>query len=129
MTAGRLFDVVIRIGLELPNVEASVKYDGSPVLKLHGCFVAGLATHQSAEPDTVVVRIDPVEREGLLTDAPETYYVTDYYRPHPVVLARLRQLDRAALKDLLTMSWRLTGPKTTGRFSPGRIRTPVERPR
>jgi hypothetical protein len=112
MTAGRLFDVVIRIGLELPNVEASLKYDGSPVLKLRGCFVAGLAMHPSAEPDTVVVRIDPAEREDLLADAPETYYVTDYYRPHPVVLARLRQLDRAALKDLLMMSWRLTGPKT-----------------
>ena len=111
-SGGRPFDVVIRIGLELPNVEASLRYDGSPVLKLHGCFVAGLATHPSAEHDTVVVRIDPVEREELLADAPETYYVTDYYRPHPVVLARLRHLDRAALKDLLTMSWRLTGPKT-----------------
>ena len=111
------FDIVIRIGLELPNVQASLKYDGSPVLKLHGCFVAGLATHPSAEPDTVVVRIDPLEREELLSDAPETYYVTDYYRPHPVVLARLRQLDRAALKDLLTMSSRLTGPKTRGRRS------------
>ena len=100
MTSGaRPFDVVIRIGLESAEiVEASLKYDGSPVLKLHGCFVAGLATHPSAEPDTVVVRIDPVEREGLLADAPQTYDVTDYYRPHPVVLARLRHLDRAALR-------------------------------
>ena len=52
------FDIVRTIGLELPGVEATTKYDGSPVLKLDGIFVAGLAMHPSAEPDTLVVRSD-----------------------------------------------------------------------
>ena len=43
-----------------------------------------------------------------LADAPETYYVTDYYRPYPIVLARLSHLDAAALHDLLSVSHRLT---------------------
>ena len=101
-----LFDVVRRVGLGLPGVEAATRYDGSPMLKLGGCFMAGLAMHPSAEPGTLVVRMDLDDREALVDDAPETYYLTDYYRTHPVVLARLSRLDRDALHDLLTVSWR-----------------------
>ena len=36
------------IGLTLPDVQATTRYDGSPVLKLGGCFLAGLAMHPSA---------------------------------------------------------------------------------
>ena len=108
------FDAVRRVGLALPDVEAATKYDGSPVLKVQGCFMAGLAMHRSAEPDTLVVRANVEEREGLLEDAPETYYVTDYYRPHPVVLVRLSRIDRESLRDLLSASWRLAMAKTRG---------------
>jgi hypothetical protein len=84
----------------LPDVEATTKYDGSPVLKLNGCFMAGLATHPSAEPDTLVVRVGCEEREWLIADAPETYYLTDYYRSYPLLLVRLSRVDRDALHDL-----------------------------
>ena len=99
------------VGLELPDVEAAVRYDGSPVLKRGGAFMAGLASHPSAEPNTLVVRYDADEREHLIEDAPETYYLTEYYRRYPLVLARLASLDRDALRDLLTVSWRLTAEK------------------
>lgn len=98
-------------GLSLPDVEAATRYDGSPVLKAGGCFVAGLASHPSAEPGSLVVRADLDERDRLLEDAPEVYYLTDYYCRHPVVLARLARLDRAALRDLLSVSLRLTRPR------------------
>ena len=42
--------------------------------------MAGLATHESAEPGSLVVRVGLEERAYLLEDAPETYYVTDSYR-------------------------------------------------
>jgi hypothetical protein len=51
-----VFDIVRNVGLALPDVEATTRYDGSPVLKVDGMFMAGLATHPSAEPDTLVVR-------------------------------------------------------------------------
>lgn len=102
------FDVVKRVGLTLPDVEATVRYDGSPTLKARGCFMAALASHQSAEPDTLVVRMNLADRDALLEDAPETYYVTDFYERHPVVLARLSQLTTDALHDLLSVSRRLT---------------------
>ena len=106
------FEMVKKIGLELPGVESATKYDGSPVLKVGGVFVAGLATHRSAEPETLVVRVELEERELLLQDAPETYYVTDYYRPYPIVLVRLARVDRDALHDLLSVSRRLALEKT-----------------
>ena len=112
---GDAFDVVRAIGLALPDVEAATKYDGSPVLRMRGSFMAGLATHHSAEPDTLVVRTTDEQRELLLAEAPETYYVTDYYEKHPVVLARLPRLDHDALRDLLTVSWRLTAARQSPR--------------
>lgn len=109
------FEIVRAVGLTLPDVEAATKYDGSPVLRLDGCFMAGLATHPSAEPDTLVVRVGCEEREWLIADAPETYYLTDYYRSYPLLLVRLSRVDRDALHDLLSVSWRLTSLKVPNR--------------
>jgi hypothetical protein len=114
-TPSKAFETVRAVGLALPDVEAATRYDGSPVLKLGGCFLAGMATHHSAEPETLVVRVGFEERQLLLEDAPETYYVTDYYRNIPVVLVRLSRVDRDALRDLLSVSWRLTLEKTPKR--------------
>ncbi len=102
-------------GCALAGVEAGVKYDGSPVLRLEGCFLAGMATHSSAEPDSIVVRMDLADRAALLDEAPDTYYVTEYYQRHPVVLARLARLDANALRDLLQVSRRLTVAKVGSR--------------
>jgi hypothetical protein len=111
------FETVRTVGLALPDVEATKKHDGSPVLKVGGAFMAGLATHRSAA--TLVVRANLEERAWLIEDAPEAYYLTDHYRSHPVVLARLLRIDRNALRDLLSMSWRLTLAKARNR---GRMR-------
>lgn len=109
------FETVRTVGLALPDVEATTRYDGSPVLRVGGSFMAGLATHHSAEPDTLVVRAGLEEREWLMEDAPETYYLTDYYRSYPLVLVRLSRIDRDALRDLLSVSWRLASAKARKR--------------
>ena len=107
-----MFEPVRKIGLTLPGIEASIRYDGSPVLKVNGVFVAGLATHESAEADTLVVRCEIDDRDLMLEDAPETYYVTDYYRSYPLILARLAHLSRDAIRDLLSVSRRMALRKT-----------------
>jgi len=113
------FDIVKELGCSLPNVEATTRYDWAPVPKVHGVFMAGLAMHASAEPNTLVVRTEFEEREGLLEDAPETYYVTDFYRRYPLVLVRLSLLKREALRELLAGSWRMTAAKRRkGRVTP-----------
>lgn len=122
---GDIFEPVRVVGLALPGVEATIEYDGSPVLKVGGAFLAGLATHRSAEPDTLVVRAGFEDREALLQDAPDTYYVTDYYRRHPVVLVRLSRIDPDALRDLLSVSRRLTLPKGRNRSDSSRSYAPA----
>ena len=109
------FDIVNKVGLTLPDVEVATRYDGSPVLKVAGVFMAGLATHRSAEPNTLVIRADPEERELFIEDAPDTYYLTDYYRRYPLVLVRLQRVTQEALRELLSSSHRLTLPKTRTR--------------
>lgn len=113
------FELVRNVGLTWPDVEAATRYDGSPVLRIDGVFMAGLAVHPSAEPCTLVVRADREDREAFIEDAPDTYYLTDYYRPYPLVLVRLERVTQDALRELLSASRRLTLPKTRRR---GRVR-------
>lgn len=107
----KAFSAVADAAVGLPGVDLGTRYDGSPVLRFEGRYLAGLAMHLSAEPNSLVVKTDPDERHWLLEEAPETYYVTDYYRPYPVVLVRLARVEQAALRDLLAASWRLLSKK------------------
>lgn len=98
------FDDVKAIALRLPDVAASIRYDGSEVLKAGRSFMAAIATDESAEADTLVVRCAPDDREWMLEDAPETYYLTDFYAKYPLVLVRLSEVTEDALRDLLSVS-------------------------
>jgi hypothetical protein len=99
------FDMVRKIGLSLPDVEEATMY-GSPALKVHGRLLTCLAIHKSAEPASLVVRTDFDERAALLAEEPETYYLTDHYVNHPVVLVRLSRIRAGQLQDLLRSALR-----------------------
>jgi len=116
-----VFAIVRKVGLALPDVEAAMRYDGSPTLKVGGSFMAGLATHPSAEPGTLAVKYELEARERLLEDAPETYYLTDYYRRYPLVLVRLALIESDALRDLLSVSRRLLLTKSRKHSKSGRL--------
>src|SRR5260370_35080863 len=94
------FEVVRALGREFTDLQESTMY-GSPALKLGKRLVACLAIHRSAEPGSLVVRTDFEQRAALLTDDPETYYVTDHYAKHPLVLLRRPRVPRAQLRALL----------------------------
>jgi hypothetical protein len=76
-------------------------------LKAGGSFMAAVATDESAEADSLVVRCKLDDREFMLAEAPETYYVTDYYAKYPLVLVRLSEVTEDALRDLLSVSRRM----------------------
>src|SRR5215813_3447500 len=116
-----VFAIVRKVGLALPDVEAATRYDGLLTLKVGGSFMAGLATHPSAEPGTLVVKYELEARERLLEDAPETYYLTDYYRRYPLVLVRLALIESDALRDLLSVSRRLLLTKSRKHSKSGRL--------
>src|SRR4051812_26981352 len=94
------FETVRQIGLGLPDVEEGTMY-GSPALKLGKRLVACMAIHKSAESGSLVVRNSFDERTALLAEERKTYYLTDHYVSHPVVLVRLSCIQIDALRDLL----------------------------
>ena len=67
--APRAFDVVRKIGLALPDVEAATNWAGAPVLRARGCFMAGLASHESAEPGSLVIDLGEWRRNLVLPRA------------------------------------------------------------
>ena len=102
------FHLVEELASNLPDVKIARKYDGSPVLKVNGVFMAGIATHPSAELNTLVLRFELEDRAGLLEEAPEAYYTTNYYQRFPVVLVRLSAVAPEILRQLLIEAWRTT---------------------
>ncbi len=74
---------------------------GSPALKLGGRLVACIASNKSAEPDTLVLRTTFEQRDVMIAEEPETYYLKPHYETFPVVLVRLSRVSREAMQDLL----------------------------
>ena len=67
--------------------------------------------HLQQDDDSLLIRIDYLKRDILLNADPKTFYVTDFYRCHPMIFVRLSAVDRKTLSDLLEQAWRLTAPK------------------
>jgi hypothetical protein len=97
------FNTVRDIGLTLPGVEESTAY-GVPALKVNGKLMACVPSNRSAEPDSLVVRIDIADRAELLEADPAVYYVTDHYVGYTAVLVRLSRVTPEVMRDLLGMA-------------------------
>lgn len=105
-----MFDTVRKVGLALPDVQAGTAY-GSPALKVKGQLLCCIAINRSAEPETLAVRVPFEQRDELIATDPATYYLTPHYADHPVVLARMSQLDGDALSGLLRAGWQFASSK------------------
>jgi hypothetical protein len=106
------FDTVRNIGLAMPGVEESTAY-GAPALKLRGHLLAGIPTHRSAEPGSLVVRVDFADRDELIAAAPDIYYLKEHYVEYNAVLVRLSRIDASMLKDLLSMAYKFVSRKAS----------------
>ena len=117
MRRGLTFDTVRRIGLELPGVEVGTMY-GSPALKVHSQWIAVMASNKAAEPNTLAVRMTFADRDALIEEAADTYYLKDHYVPYPCVLVRLSRIHPDALRDLLKGAWRFVQATTQSKARP-----------
>jgi hypothetical protein len=114
------FDTVRHIGLALAGVEESTAF-GQPALKIHGKLLATLPANRSAEPDSILVRMDFDDRAELLAAEPDVYYVTDHYVGYDAVLVRLSRVNPDVLVDLLGMAYKFMTRNAAPR-SPARKR-------
>jgi len=94
------FATVRKLAAGLPGVEEGTMY-GAQALKLGGRFLACMATNKAAEPGTLVVAVGFDQRDALIEEQPEVYYLKDHYLDYPCVLVRLARIDREALGGLL----------------------------
>jgi hypothetical protein len=100
------FTTVRRLTRNLDGVEDTTAY-GSPCLKVGGRILACIAINKAAEPNTLMVRLSSFEqRDELIAEQPDVYYLKPHYEPYPCVLVRLGRVDADALRDLLLGAWR-----------------------
>jgi hypothetical protein len=114
MRHGNSFKAVESIGRTLPDVEVTTMY-GQPALKVRGKMFVCIASHKSAEPNTLVVMMDFPDRDALIEDAPGTYYLKDHYLSYPCILVRLSRVHPDALRDLVIGAHRFVGAKASGK--------------
>ena len=130
MPRGCTFKTVESIGRTLPDVEMAMTW-GKPTLKVGGKMFVCIASHKSAEPHTLVARMDIADRDALIDDDPDTYYLKDHYVDYPCVLVRLSRVRADALRDIVTGAYRYVNAmkstsKRSRRRTPPRARRAVE---
>jgi hypothetical protein len=103
-------DTVRKLALALPDVEERTSY-GAPAFKLCGRLMACQATNKAAEPNTLVICIDFADRDELIAEQPDVYYLKDHYVDYACVLVRLARVHPDALRDLLQAAWRFANSK------------------
>ena len=94
------FDRVRRLGRAMPGVEEGMAW-GVPALRAGGRVICCTAAHRDAEPNTLVVMLPFDQRDALVEEEPEIYYLKPHYVGHPCVLVRLSRVRDDALRDLL----------------------------
>ena len=117
MARSNSFKTVESIGRALPDVEVTTAW-GQPALKVRGKMFACVASHKSAEPNTLVVMMDFAARDALIEDDPGTYYLMEHYLNYPCVLVRLSRIRADALRDLVTGAHRFVSAKAKARRKP-----------
>lgn len=72
-------------------------YFGKPAIFHAEQFVGRVHDKEEA----VVLRIGTIEMRDVMLEAePELFYITDHYKPWPMLLARLTALDAGTLREL-----------------------------
>jgi hypothetical protein len=68
------FAAVEAIGRDLPDVDVTTGW-GQPALKVRRKMFVCIASHKSAEPNSLVVMMAFADRDALVEDEPATYYL------------------------------------------------------
>ena len=110
------WDDVVRIALELPEVEVGTAY-GTPALRLRKAFMCRLRE----DGETLAIRCDFDERPLLIEANPGVLFVTPHYETSPFVLVSLPRVGEKLLRELIEDVWIERAPrKLVAEFLAGR---------
>ncbi len=93
-------------GAGLPGVAQSMCY-GTPALYVRKRILARLRE----DGETVAIKIDLFDRDVLLEADPEAFFLTDHYRPYPMVVMRLSKARPAVARELFEEAWQKVAPR------------------
>jgi hypothetical protein len=106
------YDMVRQAALNLPSVFEGTSY-GTPCLRVGKSMICRLRE----DNETLVLKVDPMERDIMMEAEPDIFFTTDHYRGYPIVLVRLPKADLAHIEILLRRRWFAAAPKSlTKRF-------------
>jgi hypothetical protein len=95
-----------RLGRDLPEVAEGLWYR-TPALGVRGRYFVRL----KEDGQSVAFRLVSIDEQEFLTESRGgIYYITDHYRGHPAVLARLRAISVSECRERLEGSWRAVAP-------------------
>ena len=94
---------VVAIAKTLPGAEVATWY-GTPGLKVKG---NGFARHRTEAEGGLVLMCTLEEKEGLLESGDPAYYTSPHYDGYGAILVNLALVDREALRELMTASWKI----------------------
>ena len=101
------WDEVREIARRLPAVEDGLSY-GAPALKVGGKH---LIVRWREDLNAVVVKTTFDEREGLMAESPDVYFITDHYLNYEWVLINLATVSHDALEAMITRAHQLANAK------------------
>ena len=116
------FPEVSELAKALPGVIESTSY-GTPALKVDGKLLARL----KEDGETLVLRMDFVNRDLLLRAEPDLFFLTDHYLNYPSILLRLKEVTRKRMAELLEDAWRLVASRRQG--GPSGAKRPITKKR
>ena len=99
------WDEVRALGLALPGVEDARSY-GTPALKVRAGSKLKLLVRLKEDAESVVLLMQPEEKDLLLEAEPAVFFQTPHYVGWPALLARLTALEPERLAPLLERAWR-----------------------
>jgi hypothetical protein len=107
------FEAVRKIAMGMEGVEETTSY-GTPAFKLSGKMIARLRDDLGA----LVVHMTIEDRDALIAEDPETYFITDHYLEYPYILVKLARVDSDAMRDLLRGACKLAASARGTRRKP-----------
>jgi hypothetical protein len=107
MKKGVKYEMFREMILAFPEATEAMAY-GSPIFKIKNKMVARLSEENS---ETIVIKIDFPLRSSLIDGAPDTFYITPHYAPHPLMLVKLSNVRADDLNYLVEQAWRFVAPK------------------
>lgn len=106
---GTTWQALLDWAADLPGVEQGICY-GTPALYVRKRILARLRE----DGETVAIKIDFFDRDVLLEADPVAFFLTDHYRPYPMVVMRLTKARPTVARGLLEQAWQRAAPKRLG---------------